>query len=174
MEKSEQGDIYSAGGHGPVCGNVFCPDCCSKGEYRYENALSTLERKTHTITPPLEELGQFDSDTSEQPYPYIYLLNLFTAPNMSSYLANAHFTEDVYGLPIHLQSLISEAKEEVVFARTRHKQGLPVDQHQPATRRLERLKEYVWARSGHDMSMMTTTIDELVDNDDELTYALGI
>lgn len=142
-----------------------------------KEALSPLERKTRAITPPLDEMTipscandgnamMFD-DISEQPIPYVYLLNLFMAPDMRSYLAHTQFTEDVYALPIHLQRLISEAKEEVVISRTN---TTNTQQHQDdrATRRLQRLKDYIWSRSGHDVSYMLESLTELIKDEDEL------
>lgn len=139
-----------------------------------KEALSPLERKIRAITPPLDQLettscandgnAMLFDDISEQPIPYVYLLNLFMAPDMRSYLAHTQFTEDVYALPIHLQRLISEAKEEVVIARTTNSH-----QHDDrATRRLQRLKDYIWSRSGHDVSYMLESLTELIKDEDEL------
>ncbi|KAI9496392.1 hypothetical protein BDB00DRAFT_869335 [Zychaea mexicana] len=144
-----------------------------------EDPLSlALERKTMSITPPLDEINSPLSiskgiDASEQPLGYSYLLNLFTAPDMRSYLAQANFTEDVYAMPIHLQRLMSEAKEENVIARTQEKQGIEPQGSYNATRRLERLREYVWARAGHDISTCMRIVYELIEDEDELINILN-
>ncbi|KAI8141982.1 hypothetical protein BJV82DRAFT_616672 [Fennellomyces sp. T-0311] len=144
------------------------------------NSSSDLERKTLSITPPLDEIEPPISiaknvDESDQPMAHSYLLNLFTAPDMRSYLSQANFTEDVYALPIHLQRLISEAKEEMVLARTKELQGIPTNTQgsYSATQRLERLRSYVWARSGHDISGIMKIILELVEDEDELVSILN-
>ncbi|KAI8583955.1 hypothetical protein K450DRAFT_220780 [Umbelopsis ramanniana AG] len=44
-----------------------------------------------------------------------YLVNLFTTHDMSSYLAHVSFTDDIFGLPMQLQKLLNEAKEEQTY-----------------------------------------------------------
>ncbi|CAO3596327.1 unnamed protein product [Absidia cylindrospora] len=115
-----------------------------------------------------------------QPFKYTYLLNLFTTPNMTSYLAEASITDDVYALPIHLQRLLMEAKEEVVFGRTTLSQGgqpsttttTKATTNQPALKRLERVRSFCWLRSDADVSNLMSTVSELVADDDELEHIL--
>ncbi|KAI9278468.1 hypothetical protein BDA99DRAFT_492228 [Phascolomyces articulosus] len=161
---------------------------------------SALERKTMAITPPLDEIKtpssmsdilQGERDDEQLPT-CSYLLNLFTAPDMRSYLTQANFTEDVFMLPLHLQRLMSEAKEELVCARTQEEaqknqktnmmddnnSNTMTTRNKPptrynATRRLERLREYVWARSGHDISNIMRIVNELMEDEDELINILN-
>ncbi|KAG0169232.1 hypothetical protein DFQ30_003832 [Apophysomyces sp. BC1015] len=105
--------------------------------------------------------------TNDQPFPYNYLLNLFTAPQMGAYLAETSFTDDVYALPIHLQRLISEAKEEVIIERTRARQGHGNRSNQ-ALNRLEDVRKYVWMRSSGDVSNLMTVLIHIVSDEDEL------
>ncbi|KAG2220469.1 hypothetical protein INT45_011473 [Circinella minor] len=153
--------------------------------------LHNLERKTLAITPPLDEIKTPSSFSNAiahdyEPMQYHYLLNLFTAPDMRSYLARAHFTEDVYMLPIHLQRLMSEAKEEIICGKIKKEEIkkhnvnpiIPQEEQKKepnynATQRLERLREYVWARSGHDISNIMRIIYELIEDEDELVNILN-
>ncbi|KAI7853804.1 hypothetical protein BDC45DRAFT_569777 [Circinella umbellata] len=153
--------------------------------------LNILERKTLAITPPLDEIKTSSSFSNAiandyEPMQYHYLLNLFTAPDMRSYLARAQFTEDVYMLPIHLQRLMSEAKEEIICGKIKEEEIkkhnvnpiIPPEEQakEPtydATQRLERIREYVWARSGHDISNIMRIIYELIEDEDELINILN-
>lgn len=152
----------------------------ASNEWGKEESLSPLERKTRQMTPPLDDINSplastiedARDETSDQPFPFQYLINLFTAPDMSAYLADNRITEDVDMLPIHWQKLISEAKEEVVFERTKARQGLPGGQRR-AIDRLERLKVYVWSRAAGDVSNVMSILTELVSNDDELDNILN-
>ncbi|KAI9320908.1 hypothetical protein BX666DRAFT_1852182 [Dichotomocladium elegans] len=112
---------------------------------------------------------------SEQPVSYPYLLELFTVPDMRTFLTNASITDDVYALPIHLQRLISEAKEELVIARTKEEAGTPWDdpRHFRAIERLERLRSSIWVQAGHDASNLISVVTELIRDDDELQHVLG-
>lgn len=92
-----------------------------------------------------------------QPFRYNYFLNLMTAPDMNAYLLLND--DSLYNLPIHLQTLIVEAKEELVF-----------DKDKPAQKKLERLKQFVWQRSYGDCSMLMNVLSELVSNEDELEH----
>ncbi|ORX62233.1 hypothetical protein DM01DRAFT_1331685 [Hesseltinella vesiculosa] len=98
------------------------------------------------------------------PFQYTYLLNLCLTPNMDAYLAEAPFSDDVYALPIHLQRLLMEAKEEVVLERTR---GQAETTH-PALERLKRVRGFCWLRSDADVANLMSTLVELVADDDEL------
>ncbi|KAF7727979.1 hypothetical protein EC973_006867 [Apophysomyces ossiformis] len=106
-------------------------------------------------------------NTDEQPFPYNYLLNLFTAPNMGAFLAETSFTDDVYALPIHLQRLISEAKEEVILERTKASQGI-LHRSNQALNRLEDVRKYVWMRSGGDVANLMAILTHIVSDEDEL------
>ncbi|CAO3644944.1 unnamed protein product [Cunninghamella blakesleeana] len=109
----------------------------------------------------------------DQPFKYNYLLNLFSAPNMSAFLAEATITDDLYALPIHLQRLISEAKEEVVIERTKLNQGeqLSTANH-PALQRLERFRSYCWLRSDADTANLMSLLMEVANDDDELQHII--
>ncbi|ORZ09194.1 hypothetical protein BCR42DRAFT_423928 [Absidia repens] len=110
----------------------------------------------------------------DQPFKYDYLLNLFTTPDMASYLSQSVITDDVYALPIHLQRLLLEAKEEVVLARTRLNhdgQSLSPANH-PALERLERVRSFCWLRSDADIANLMSSVVELVADDDELEHIL--
>ncbi|CAO3624907.1 unnamed protein product [Cunninghamella echinulata] len=99
-----------------------------------------------------EENNSFRENEYNPPFKYNYLLNLFSAPNMAAFLAEATVTDDLYALPIHLQRLISEAKEEVVIERTRLNQEGEFSTTHPALQRLERVRSYCWLRAGADMA----------------------
>lgn len=123
----------------------------------------------------LEKIPKHHGDIeNDEPFPYNYLVSLFTAPDMAKHLAEATITEDVYALPIHLQRLISEAKEEVVIERIRSKEEQQQEQHHPALSRLERVRQYVWMRSSGDVASLMTALVELLSDEDELENVLGI
>ncbi|KAI8880130.1 hypothetical protein K501DRAFT_225385 [Backusella circina FSU 941] len=98
-----------------------------------------------------------------------------TAPDMGAYLSAASFTDDVYALPLHLQRLISEAKEEIVLKYTTQKQqGIAMATESPALRRLEHVRTYIWMRSDGDFANLMSAINELVTDEDELADLLRV
>lgn len=108
-------------------------------------------------------------------YHYNYLVNLFTAPDMKAFLAQASPNEDLYALPIHLQRLISEAKEEVVLEASQQSQPDKEQQQykrMPALDRLERVRSYVRMQSCGDLANLMLGLAELVWDDDELEHVL--
>lgn len=108
-------------------------------------------------------------------FPYNYLVSLFTAPDMAQYLVQASVTEDVHALPIHLQRLISEAKEEAVLERIKAKQQSDKQQSELiALKRLQRVRDYVWARSSGDVANLMSALTELISDEDELESILDI
>lgn len=134
-----------------------------------------------TMTPMMDDLtllgdsnaynvfGYSPTAPHDQPFKYTYLLNLFTTPNMTSYLAEAAITDDVYALPIHLQRLLMEAKEEVVFGQAKL---TPDKATHPALDRLERVRSFCWLRSDADVANLMSSVVELVADDDELEHIL--
>jgi hypothetical protein len=104
----------------------------------------------------------YPTTSSLEPFRYNYLLNLMTAPDMSAYLSVDH--DDIFNLPIHLQRLIIEAKEEIVLKNT----------DKPAQQRLERVRNHIWQRSDGDFSILMNTLIELVSDEDELEDLLRL
>ncbi|KAI7898390.1 uncharacterized protein BX663DRAFT_525134 [Cokeromyces recurvatus] len=99
------------------------------------------------------------------PHRYIYFLHLMSSPDLSAYLSSSDIVyDDIYDLPIHLQRLVMEAKEELML----------LNNERSALERLERIRTYIWKRSNHDFSNLMTTLNELVSDDDELNHLLGI
>jgi hypothetical protein len=96
----------------------------------------------------------------EQPFQYNHLIHLLTAPDIKTYLSTTSITEDVYALPIHIQILISEAKEEIISNSISQKTT------NTAQTRLERLKTFVWQRSNGDIANLMSTLVELMSNED--------
>ncbi|ORZ13613.1 hypothetical protein BCR42DRAFT_418721 [Absidia repens] len=147
----------------------FCPSLDSFGTSLMEDDSFDL-----TSINNYSVFGYLAEQT--QPFKYTYLLNLFTTPNMTSYLAEASITDDVYALPIHLQRLLMEAKEEVVFGLTTLSQesqpSTTTTTNQPALKRLERVRSFCWLRSDADVSNLMSTVSELVADDDELEHIL--
>ncbi|CEP14777.1 hypothetical protein [Parasitella parasitica] len=92
----------------------------------------------------------------EEPYRYNYLLNLMTAPDMSAYLSVAN--DDIYVLPIHLQKLIIEAKEEITLSHV----------EKPAQMRLQKVRNHIWRRSDGDFAILMNLLIELVSDEDKL------
>jgi hypothetical protein len=72
--------------------------------------------------------------------------------------------DDIFNLPIHLQKLIIEAKEEIVLKNT----------DKPAQQRLERVRNHIWQRSDGDFSILMNTLIELVFDEDELEDLLRL
>ncbi|KAI9255638.1 hypothetical protein BDA99DRAFT_517281 [Phascolomyces articulosus] len=144
--------------------NTSCTYC----HYSYPNFHDDI------IQPTTYSSGRTDDDT---PFQYNYLLSLFTSPDMVKHLTQASISEDVSALPIHLQRLISEAKEEVVLERIKAKQYQQEhsQQEQPlALIRLERVRNYVRMQSGGDTANLMMTLTELMSDEDELENVLGI
>ncbi|KAG2226700.1 hypothetical protein INT45_001047 [Circinella minor] len=123
------------------------------------------------IQPTMYTSGSIDDDF---PFQFNYLLSLFTAPDMVKHLTQASISEDIYALPIHLQRLISEAKEEVVLERRTKTNEQNQQQRSLALIRLERVRNYVWMQSGGDIANLMMTLTELMGDEDELENVLGI
>ncbi|KAI8342629.1 hypothetical protein BC941DRAFT_413342 [Chlamydoabsidia padenii] len=137
----------------------FCP---------HLHDFGTLDGMNNTTFDSYNVFGYRSPLDQDQPFKYTYLLNLFTTPNMTTYLAEAAITDDVYALPIHLQRLLMEAKEEVVFGRAQ----LTQDKTCPALNRLERVRSFCWLRSDADVANLMSSVVELVADDDELEHIL--
>ncbi|KAI7878830.1 hypothetical protein K492DRAFT_170548 [Lichtheimia hyalospora FSU 10163] len=120
---------------------------------------------------PVDKL-QSDNDT---PFQYNYLVGLFSSPDMATYLSESSMNEDIYALPIHLQRLLSEAKEEVVLQRSYKEQGRQSHDQQPlvALTRLSRVRNYLRIQSGGDMANMMDALVELMSDEDELENVVG-
>ncbi|KAJ8653911.1 hypothetical protein O0I10_010479 [Lichtheimia ornata] len=120
---------------------------------------------------PVDKL-QSDNDT---PFQYNYLMGLFSSPDMVTYLSESSMNEDIYALPIHLQRLLSEAKEEVVLKRIHKEQDRPSNDQPPlvALTRLSRVRNYLRIQSGGDMANMMYALVELMSDEDELENVLG-
>ncbi|KAI9022337.1 hypothetical protein CLU79DRAFT_687680, partial [Phycomyces nitens] len=99
-----------------------------------------------------------------QPFAYGYLLGLFNSPDMGAFLTSTSFSDEIQALPFHWQTLISEAKDEVILERTQHH---PLEQH-PAMERLENVRQYVWIASGKDAANLPNTLNSLLHQDDQL------
>jgi hypothetical protein len=98
-----------------------------------------------------------------------YLVNLFTTHDMGCYLTHVSFTDDVFGLPMCLQKLLSEAKEEVIFAQTS-------PAHFPDHRALDRLsqvRDQLLHASCGDVSVMAEHINKAF-SDDLLEQLCGV
>ncbi|KAI8985450.1 hypothetical protein BDB01DRAFT_87862 [Pilobolus umbonatus] len=116
-------------------------------------------------------LDEYLLRVNEEPFHYNYLLNLMTTPNITDYLTAVDLTEDVYALPIHLQQLISEAKEEIVVSKLVDQQGMKTTD-KPALSRLETLRDYVTTRSDGDISTVINILEEIIYDEDELADIL--
>jgi hypothetical protein len=108
-----------------------------------------------------EEYNSMEQEQQQEPFKYNYLLNLITSPDTNAYLLLND--DDIFNLPIHLQKLIIEAKEEIVF-----------DKEKPAQKKLEKLKRLLWQRSHGDLSILMNTLVELVSDEGELEDLLRI
>jgi len=89
---------------------------------------------------------------------------------MACYLAHVSFTDDVFTLPMALQKLLSEAKEEVIFA-----QSSP-GHHQLEHRALDRLdlvRDHLLHASCGDVSVLAEHIHRAF-SDDALEQLCGV
>ncbi|KAI7887307.1 hypothetical protein K492DRAFT_179120 [Lichtheimia hyalospora FSU 10163] len=143
---------------GKVFLRLYSTSC---GYCGHEGLMPIIQQDTFEVRSPVDGLFQYN-----------YLLNVFTTPDMAKYLAEAEMTEDVHALPIHLQRLLSEVKEEVVLKRSNKEQN---DHQQPsmAMIRLERVRNYVWIQSGGDVANLISALTELMSDEDELENVLG-
>lgn len=145
--------------------HLYSTSCgyCGHG-YDEEGLWPTIQQQEYfEVRPPVEGLL----------FQYNYLLNVFTTPDMAKYLAEAEITEDVYALPIHLQRLLSEVKEEVVLKRINKEHIEQQQQPSMAMVRLERVRNYVWIQSGGDVANLMSALTELMSDEDELENVLG-
>lgn len=148
--------------------HLYSTSCgyCGHGYDEQGLLCPTIQQQEYLeVRPPVEGLL----------FQYNYLLNVFTTPDMAKYLAEAEITEDVYALPIHLQRLLSEVKEEVVLKRSNKEHIEHQHQQQPsmAMIRLERVRNYVWIQSGGDVANLMSALTELMSDEDELENVLG-
>ncbi|KAI8357289.1 hypothetical protein BD560DRAFT_406437 [Blakeslea trispora] len=134
-------------------------DTSSSECHPYSSSCTYCQHDNELINP-----FYHDKQQEEQVYRYNYLLNLMTAPDMSAYLSVVHDDDSIYALPIHLQRLISEAREEIVL-NSHDKQ---------AQLRLERLRRHLWQRSGGDMSILMVILNEIVFDEGELEDLLRL
>ncbi|KAL0079788.1 hypothetical protein J3Q64DRAFT_1609456, partial [Phycomyces blakesleeanus] len=86
------------------------------------------------------------------------------SPDMGAFLTSTSFSDEIQALPFHWQTLISEAKDEVIQERTQHS---PLKQH-PAMKRLENVRQYVWMAAGNDSSNLPNTLTSILHQDDQL------
>lgn len=131
-----------------------CCAYCTHDEYTFGED-SPMSCSPYLFQPPTHQNHQ------EEPYKYNYLLNLMTAPDMIAYLSV--YNDDIYALPIHLQRLISEAREEILLSATSNNYT-----EKSAQLRLERVRTSVWLRSDGDFSILMNSLVELVSDEDEL------
>ncbi|KAI9282264.1 hypothetical protein BY458DRAFT_497660 [Sporodiniella umbellata] len=98
-----------------------------------------------------------------QPFVYMYILNLFIAPDMKRYLLEMPMTDDIYQLPLHLQRLVLEARMEFIASR-----------NNGAYQRLEKVRGFVRSIAGpEDIAGMIDTLKQLVYDEDELFTIVG-
>lgn len=124
--------------------------------YNNDDPLQSLELKTRLLTPPLDHVDY-------QQQLCIYLVSLFLAPDMTRYLKETSMSDDIYNLPIHFQKIISEARMEVFMSNKKN----------TALRRLENLRAYVDSVSQGDTAAVVTTLNELLNDEDEVSNILG-
>ncbi|GAA5801703.1 hypothetical protein HPULCUR_007154 [Helicostylum pulchrum] len=129
----------------------------------------TFGEDSMSCLPTFETFNIIPSHNEQEPYRYNYLLNLMTAPDMNAYLSATSFNDDIYALPIHLQRLISEAREEILLSNSNKNY-----KEKSAQLRLEKVRQLVWLRSDGDFSILMNTLTELVSDEDELEDLLRI
>ncbi|CAO3636754.1 unnamed protein product [Mucor hiemalis] len=138
-----------------------CCAYCTHDEYTFG------EDSPMSCSPYLFHQQQ-EQQEQEAPYKYNYLLSLMTAPDMIAYLS-VPTNDDIYALPIHLQRLISEAREEILLSATSNNYT-----EKSAQLRLERVRTSVWLRSDGDFSILMNSLVELVSDEDELEDFLDV
>lgn len=79
-----------------------------------------------------------------------YLVNLFTTHDMACYLAHVSFTDDIYTLPMSLQKLLNEAKEEVILSQS---SPAYLPEHR-ALDRLNQVRDHLLHASCGDVSVL--------------------
>lgn len=126
--------------------------------------MNEFEPEALSLTPPLENVYFKEQN---QPFSCIYLLNLFLAPDMTRYLAETSISDDVYTLPVHLQTLICEARMEVLISKQKNH---PLEGN--AIKRLEKVREYIRSIAHNDTAAIINTLSELIRDDDEMSIIL--
>ncbi|GAN05764.1 hypothetical protein MAM1_0101d05239 [Mucor ambiguus] len=157
----------------PSISNHFSTDrgrrssCCSHCDHSSSNPatiVNEFEPQALSLTPPLENVYFKEQN---QPFSCIYLLNLFLAPDMTRYLAETSISDDVYALPVHLQTLICEARMEVLVSKQKNH---PLEGN--AIKRLEKVREYIKSIALNDTAAIISTLSELIRDDDEMSIIL--
>lgn len=141
--------------------------CCSHCDHSSSDPaiiVNEFEPQTLSLTPPLENVYFKEQN---QPFSCIYLLNLFLAPDMTRYLAETSISDDVYTLPVHLQTLICEARMEVLVSKQKNH---PLEGN--AIKRLEKVREYIRNVAHHDTAAIIDTLSELMRDEDEMSIIL--
>lgn len=95
----------------------------------------------------------------------LYLANLLEAEDIVNYLSQATYTDDVYDLPMYVQELITQAKEEVVANDSKPKDDKKA---QSAIDRLKMLREHLLIRSGGDVMQASTAANINKLSEDEM------
>ncbi|CAM0138292.1 hypothetical protein VKS41_001545 [Umbelopsis sp. WA50703] len=83
----------------------------------------------------------------------LYLANLLEAEDIVNYLSQASYTDDVYELPMYLQTLITQAKEEVVVNDSKSQDNKKA---RSAIDRLRMLRDHLLIKSGGDVMQAAT------------------
>ncbi|KAJ2959848.1 hypothetical protein NQZ79_g4728 [Umbelopsis isabellina] len=98
-----------------------------------------------------------------------YLANLLEAEDIVPYLSQATYTDDVYELPMYVQDLIMQAKEEVVTNDSKPENDKKA---RSAIDRLRMLREHLLIRSGGDVMQASTAanINKLTQDEMELYW----
>ncbi|KAI8647196.1 ankyrin repeat-containing domain protein [Parasitella parasitica] len=130
--------------------------------------MNVFEPQTLSSTPPLENV--YFKQEKDHPFSCIYLLNLFSAPDMTRYLAETPIPDDVYDLPIHIQKLICEARMEVLVSK--QKNFPQTSNNNNAIRRLEKVQEYIKGVAHYDTAAIIDTLNELINDEDEMSAIL--
>lgn len=148
--------------------NSSCNYCLHSGKHTLGGYYYIYGEDSMSSSPPYESCynknNYFSTATEEEPYRYNYLLNLITAPDMIAYLSVAGFTDDIYALPLHLQRLICEAREELTLNTI----------EKSAQLRLERVRTLVWQRSDGDLYNLMNQLDQLISDEEEFEDLLRI
>ncbi|ORX53238.1 hypothetical protein DM01DRAFT_1374677 [Hesseltinella vesiculosa] len=131
---------------------------------------SSLDRQISCLSPPLDRLPShsptpleaipLDSTTAS----LNYLMMLFTAPDMPTFLQKNTFADGTFQLPMPLVTLLSEVNAETLTS-LQHP-GRPA-QHSSLDQ-LKTMRNYLLVNANHDFSELGLILSSLLSNEDRL------
>ncbi|GAB5587501.1 hypothetical protein Unana1_02401 [Umbelopsis nana] len=104
----------------------------------------------YSISPPRSSISITPASAE---HPNLYFANLLEAEDIESYLAQTTYSDDVYELPLYIQRLITEAKEEAVVNDSKPQD---TEKARTALNRLRMVRDHLLTQNGGDVMQAST------------------